>query len=260
MPLYIGDYLADTAHLTIEQSGAYLHLLMSHWRVGYVPDDDSKLAAICRVTKRRWAREFGPVLRAFFKAADGKLTQGRLLTEREKAAKTSSARSANAKKKWSMNNHGAVNENNDITSALAEHLHEPGILRARVLPSHSQSEKKDSEASPLAQAPIWPDIRTELWNDGLTIIRNLTGKPEGASRGLLGKVLKATRDDCASALRILREAESLRPVDPLAWIMGAAKSQDDPMARLMAAAGLASDGPPIIEADFFSEIERGRLN
>lgn len=83
-PFYVGEYLADTAHLTIEQSGAYLHLLMSHWRVGCVPDDDAKLAAICRVTKTRWLRDIGPAVRPFFVTGDGKL-QSRVIGKWEHA-------------------------------------------------------------------------------------------------------------------------------------------------------------------------------
>jgi uncharacterized protein YdaU (DUF1376 family) len=37
MPLYVGDYIADTAHLSCAESGAYLHLIMHYWRAGSLP-------------------------------------------------------------------------------------------------------------------------------------------------------------------------------------------------------------------------------
>lgn len=49
MPLYIGDYLADTAHLDAEQSGCYLHWLMHYWRRGPLPNSLPKLIGIGRL-------------------------------------------------------------------------------------------------------------------------------------------------------------------------------------------------------------------
>ena len=56
MPLYIADYLADTAHLRAAQSGAYLHLIMHYWQVGGLPDDDAQLASIAKMTLSEWRR------------------------------------------------------------------------------------------------------------------------------------------------------------------------------------------------------------
>jgi len=70
MPLVIGDYLKDTMHLTAQEHGAYLLAIMNYWTSGPLPDDDRKLAAICRVERADWpgVRE---TLSAFFQIADG---------------------------------------------------------------------------------------------------------------------------------------------------------------------------------------------
>lgn len=69
MPLFIGDYLADTAHLDTTQHGAYLLLLFYYWRKGGpVVDDPMVLATIARLTPKRWAL-IGGVVRAFFMPA-----------------------------------------------------------------------------------------------------------------------------------------------------------------------------------------------
>ena len=81
MPLYIGDYLADTLHLSAEQHGAYLMLLMAAWRKGgALPDDDNQLSAIAKLSPQQW-KKGKPVLAAFFNVEGGFWRQKRLNAE-----------------------------------------------------------------------------------------------------------------------------------------------------------------------------------
>ena len=65
MPLYVGDYLGDTGHLTTAQHGAYLLLMMHYWRKGELPDDDVQLSKITKLPLRTWGG-YRPVLQQFF--------------------------------------------------------------------------------------------------------------------------------------------------------------------------------------------------
>ncbi len=71
-PMFIGDYMADTGHLTTRQHGAY-HLLMYHyWRTRKpLSTDVERLLNICSLSVEEWNID-GPVLLEFFeKRKDG---------------------------------------------------------------------------------------------------------------------------------------------------------------------------------------------
>lgn len=79
-----------------------------------------------------------------------------------------------------------------------------------------------------------PDARTALFTAGLKGVRALTGKPDGASRALLGRWLKTAKDDAAVVNSAIRGALDVRPADPVAWIEGAVRSRGSGATRQQA--------------------------
>ena len=84
LPLFTDAYIADTAHLTNEEHGAYLRLLMFAWRSPKccLPDDDARLARMLGLTPKKWAG-LKPNVMAFWTLENGAWVQSRLSRERQ---------------------------------------------------------------------------------------------------------------------------------------------------------------------------------
>lgn len=96
-PVSPGDLIADTLDLKIDEIGAYLMLMASMWRSedGTLPDDDCKLALICRVSRAVWKRRIRPAIGDRLQpVADGRLTQPRLFREHAEARERKAAAAA----------------------------------------------------------------------------------------------------------------------------------------------------------------------
>ena len=95
MQLYVSDYLADTAHLTAQQHGAYMLLLMNYWQRGKALDNShERLSHVARLSPEEWA-DAKPILEEFF-IVDGNVwsharVEDDLAKIREKSAKASFA-------------------------------------------------------------------------------------------------------------------------------------------------------------------------
>lgn len=99
MPLYVGDYLADTAGLSAEEHGAYLLLIMNYWTSGKpLPDDNARLSRIAACGDDRWPLVRTVVAR-FFKIGRGLWKHKRIDAEiaRAEANIEAKRRGANAK-------------------------------------------------------------------------------------------------------------------------------------------------------------------
>lgn len=113
LPLWVDAFLADTAHLSAEEVGIYVSLLMHAWRhdTGTLPDDDRYLARVSRVTLHKW-RKVRPVIVEFFTIIDERWHQKRLLHERERAEKRAqTARNNGARSRGPVQKYGGFVKN-----------------------------------------------------------------------------------------------------------------------------------------------------
>lgn len=83
MPIYIGDYAADTGDLSTEEHGAYLLILMALWRARE-PLPVARLRHIAKASPARWAAIWA-VIERFFVVDGEEVTQKRLTRELELA-------------------------------------------------------------------------------------------------------------------------------------------------------------------------------
>lgn len=97
MPFFVDDYTKDTPHLSLEEHGAYLLLLMAMWRhKGAIPDDDKDNARLLGLQPRAWLR-LKPRLMPFFETYAGQITQKRLQRTWNYAVENSARQSAKGK-------------------------------------------------------------------------------------------------------------------------------------------------------------------
>lgn len=192
MPLWIGDYLADTMHLTGPEHGAYLLLLMHSWRTGPLPDDDRQLAAIARTDRSEW-KAIGPIVRAFFTKTDAGLVQKRLETERENAAGNAERRSEAARtaatKRWQGN-----------ADAMRDASEPHARRNARRMPDAMRDECPTP--SPLKENPLTPTADAA----GESFQSSIEGKPPVLPRG--------TRASGTSPRQVAAAAKAAAPPPP----------------------------------------------
>lgn len=131
MPFIVDDYARDTAHLTLEEHGAYLLLLMSMWRhKGSIPDDDLSNSRMLGLSPRMWLR-MKPRLMPFFEAY-GPL-DARIITQK-KLQKMWNYAVENSRKQSTKGKLGAKAryEKNQILRSVHGHSHGNGTGIATV--------------------------------------------------------------------------------------------------------------------------------
>ena len=100
IPLYVDDYEAATAHLTVEEDGLYNRLLRLAWRTPgcSLPTDHAWIARKVRMTVDDFERVGASLLDEFFKVQRGRYVQRRLRDEYENISRKKAARQNAGKK------------------------------------------------------------------------------------------------------------------------------------------------------------------
>jgi len=191
MPLYIGDYLADTGHLSARDHGSYLLLIMHYWQNDGLPADDRKLARIAKVSWREWP-SLRETMQDFFSP---EWRHERIEQELEKVRSISSKRSASAKQRHSNSSANGVQKDT--------HLH-----------SHSQRKKDAANAAPESSTE-----EVDLFRRGKKLLGDNAG-------GLIKNLLKAKEGKIPLARAALEVAATKQ--NPREYIGGVIRGADPP--------------------------------
>lgn len=208
MPLYVGDYIADTRHLSGAEHGAYLLLMMHYWMNSKLPDDDRQLARIAAMTPKEWKKS-KPTIQEFF--SDG-WKHKRIEFEITEAARISAAgkvggiASAQARRERSANDKAAI-----VERPLNDHTDDQATIRQAL---HSPSQRKEDAAN---AAPV--DQEADLFRRG----REVLGQSAG---GLVKNLLKAKSGNPALARAALEYASTRN--DAREYIGGIIRGKDPP--------------------------------
>lgn len=178
IPLFGDAYLADTHHLTLEEHGAYLKLLMIAWRMEgcALPNDDSRLAQILGLSKSKWGK-LKPVVMAFWSLGETGWTQARLTKERAFVDKKRETNRAAAEARWNPQ--------------VLENAHGDGCERTsgrNAPPPPPPQGKKIVEATPQPVVSALPAL--DLWNEacdatGWARVKKFTPARQAALRARL---------------------------------------------------------------------------
>ena len=150
MQLFVAEYLADTAHLTAAQHGAYMLLLMNYWQRGKpLRNVDARLANVARMTADEWDKSRA-VLSEFFEVTPDEWRHRRVDRDldnvTEKCAKASTAGRASAAKR--------SNVRSTFVQQTFNHKEEKRILSTPLTPLEGGRAMRLHEVRKLSQATI----------------------------------------------------------------------------------------------------------
>ena len=225
MPVYVADYLGDTAHLATEEHGAYWLLITAYWQSGKaLLAEPSRLAIITRMTNERWA-SVQQTIESFFIVENGMWVHKRIEAELAKVRdKSEKARAAGRAS-------GASRKIGPIAS-IAQHPFNGRSADADRTLNHPDPESEKNESVPSEQEPARAcEVKAFL-------------STVGTGRG--GKVSAAAKRHVCGILHIA-DADPLEQIFERGWD-GKTPSRDPDKHFVAAAPTLFENAPPAVKA------------
>lgn len=200
MPLYVADYLKDTQHLSTQEHGAYLLLIMYAWsHDGLLPGDEKRVARIAGLTPKEWKNSRDVMLEFFTKKSDG-FRHKRVEKERARASalneqRREAGRASAAKRAAEKGNERSNDRSNEIATSVETNGATKPQRNGRPLPSPSHKNfsnlpddvravlSEGGYASPPGDIGLlkrWYEAGADLEQDILPVIRRVRptlGKP-----------------------------------------------------------------------------------
>lgn len=101
MPIRTDALLGDTTDMTAAEFGAYVRILLAMWRNGgWLPNDERRLARYGTLSSGQWARSGPRIMECLTDMGNGRLTQGKLHEEYQRALGVSAQATENATNGW----------------------------------------------------------------------------------------------------------------------------------------------------------------
>lgn len=232
--LYVADYLADTMHLTTEEHGAYLLLIMNYWQTGH-PIPKRRLASVARLSNDRWTDVEKSLSEFFTETPTGEWYHARIegdlakvLSKSEQASaagKASAAARANAQTRMNTDN---SNGRSTVVASPLNHTDtdiDTDIDTEKPKSNSSAFAKKNFEAETQNSNPSSKPNQTQLDVGEVmpptadVVDLQKTGKGRGTSRALGVDDLIADgipRQYAEDWLRVRRAKKS--PLTQTAWL------------------------------------------
>lgn len=215
MPLFTDAFLADTMHLSAEETGAYLCLLMAAWRRPNcdLPDDDRMLARMARLDLETW-QAVKPTVMDFW-TYDGRSrtwSQKRQKKERRYVDDVREKKRKAAATRWKR-------DKKPDASACAEPMHPESThthTYSNVVSSSPDGEKETTARS----AP--QDPKKAMWAAGVALLTE-AGHDDKSARTILGRLIKQSGE--AAVITAVSRAVSEKPVDPVQFLQGCLRFQ-----------------------------------